>query len=351
MIMTKREFLDALRRELSFLPAEEAEDAIEYYDEYISESGDEQAAIDNLGSPKRVADDLKKDYGEKNPENKDLPVIKYNDTSSPRRPAWLIALIIVLAIVLGVPVLNFAGDIIKALFPIAALVLIAVLLIKSLSNRGNTSTPATDTTVQNYSDIISLDIRFGGGNFVIQTGDTFNVSGRNFKSEITNGVWHISGSSSSIGQNHEPPTNDSTVIVTIPEGFTAQRARVRLGAGNLLIKDLSAHDMTIEVSLGNIEAQRLYSDNAEIRCGVGRIKAAGSMRGDVKIQCGMGDAVLSLTNKSEEYNISTKVALGRVSINSNDIREGYIHNANALYNMNIKCGMGNVIVDFGGKEE
>ncbi len=343
--MTKREFLDALKQELSFLPADEAEDAIEYYDEYISESEDEQAAIDELGSPKRVADDLKKDYFEKNPENKSLPVINYNNTSSSKRPTWLIVLIVVLAIAFGVPVLNLAGGIIRALFPIAALILIAVLLIKALKKRDNSYIPASP--VQTCSDIRSLDIRLGGGMFVIQTGDAFNISGKNFKSEITNSVWHISGSSSSIGQNHEAPTDTSTVVITIPSGFTAERARIRLGAGNLLIKDLSAYSMTIEVSLGNIEAQRLYSTDMEIRCGVGRITAAGSMHGNVKIQCGMGDTSLKLTNKTEEYNITTKVALGRISLNSHDVREGYVQSANASYNMDIKCGMGNVIVNFG----
>ncbi len=344
--MTKHEFLDELRRELSFLPEDEAEDAVEYYDEYISESESEQEAIDELGSPKNVADDVKRDYCSRNPENKSLPVIRYDKETGSKRPAWLIVLIIVLAIGFGIPLLNFAGGIIRALFPIAALILIAVLLIKSLKGRDK-NIAAETTPVETCSDIKSLDIRLGGGMFVIQTGGAFNVSGRNFKSEITNGVWHISGSSSSIGQNHEAPTDTSTVVITVPEGFTAERARVRLGAGNLLIKDLSAYSMTIEVSLGNIEAQRLYSTDMEIRCGVGRIKAEASMHGNVKIQCGMGDAFLKLTNKTEEYNIATKVALGRISLNSHDVREGYVQSPNASYNMDIKCGMGNVTVDFG----
>ncbi len=34
-MMNKTEFLAALRRELSFLPKDELDDAIRYYDEYI----------------------------------------------------------------------------------------------------------------------------------------------------------------------------------------------------------------------------------------------------------------------------------------------------------------------------
>ena len=41
-MMNKTEFLAALRRELSFLPKDELDDAIRYYDEYINDAGDEK---------------------------------------------------------------------------------------------------------------------------------------------------------------------------------------------------------------------------------------------------------------------------------------------------------------------
>ena len=43
--MNKTEFLAALRRELSFLPKDELDDAIRYYDEYINDAGDEKTLM------------------------------------------------------------------------------------------------------------------------------------------------------------------------------------------------------------------------------------------------------------------------------------------------------------------
>ena len=40
--MNKTEFLAALRRELGFLPKDELDDAIRYYDEYINDAGDDE---------------------------------------------------------------------------------------------------------------------------------------------------------------------------------------------------------------------------------------------------------------------------------------------------------------------
>ena len=41
--MNKTEFLAALRHELGFLPKDELDDAIRYYDEYINDAGDDEA--------------------------------------------------------------------------------------------------------------------------------------------------------------------------------------------------------------------------------------------------------------------------------------------------------------------
>ena len=44
-MMNKTEFLAALRRELGFLPKDELDDAIRYYDEYINDAGDDEEKV------------------------------------------------------------------------------------------------------------------------------------------------------------------------------------------------------------------------------------------------------------------------------------------------------------------
>ena len=55
-MMNKTEFLAALRHELGFLPKDELDDAIRYYDEYINDAGDdEEKVIAEMGTPHKVA--------------------------------------------------------------------------------------------------------------------------------------------------------------------------------------------------------------------------------------------------------------------------------------------------------
>ena len=62
-MMNKTEFLAALRHELGFLPKDELDDAIRYYDEYINDAGDdEEKVIAEMGTPHKVAEEFKNEY-------------------------------------------------------------------------------------------------------------------------------------------------------------------------------------------------------------------------------------------------------------------------------------------------
>lgn len=52
--MTKTEYIGEIRARLVSLNNEEREDAVRYYEEFIDDSEDEQAAMDSLGSPAEV---------------------------------------------------------------------------------------------------------------------------------------------------------------------------------------------------------------------------------------------------------------------------------------------------------
>lgn len=347
--MNKQEFLRELRRELYFLPPEELEDAINYYDEYISESADEETALWELGSPKRVAEDFKKEYYDKNPGSNFLPV-KYSDKENEAknqagRPIWLYVLLAVLIVGFGIPILSLAGSLLSSAASVLILIVIAVVLIKVLRNKSR-SYEERGAYVQTCSDIARLDINLGAGMFVIEQGDGFSISGGKLQSNIVNGVWRISGSVVDSGHIH--PSDESITTITIPNYFTAETAKIRLGAGNLLIKGLSAYSMSLEVSVGNMEAVGLYSKDMNIKCGVGRMKVDASMHGDVSISCGMGDTSVKFTNRFEDFNCTTSVGLGKAIVNGQEIRGKTVNNSGAAHNMNIKCGMGNVRVDFGG---
>jgi uncharacterized membrane protein len=60
--MGKKEYLAQLGERLKSLPAGEVSDALDYYDGYISDSGDEAAALEQLGPPSEVASQILSNY-------------------------------------------------------------------------------------------------------------------------------------------------------------------------------------------------------------------------------------------------------------------------------------------------
>lgn len=61
--MNRQEFIRELRKELQDIPSKEREEAVQYYEEYFDEAGEEneETVIRELGSPARVAAMIKKD--------------------------------------------------------------------------------------------------------------------------------------------------------------------------------------------------------------------------------------------------------------------------------------------------
>lgn len=99
-MMNKTEFLAGLRRELGFLPKDELDDAIRYYDEYINDAGDdEEKVIAEMGTPHKVAEEFKNEYYDRKNVNDESE--KHNNQIS-----WKTVLVCILAVGFGVPVLN-----------------------------------------------------------------------------------------------------------------------------------------------------------------------------------------------------------------------------------------------------
>ena len=59
--MDKREFLDRLQMQLADLTSDERREALEYYEEYFADAGEENEAdvLISLGSPEQVAEQIK----------------------------------------------------------------------------------------------------------------------------------------------------------------------------------------------------------------------------------------------------------------------------------------------------
>ena len=106
--MNKEQFLRELNGKLKYLPATDREDAIRFYDEYISEMelSDDEDVTAKLGTPKEVASDIISQCTQKHIDNeKEQKTVKGGATT-----IWLVILGILslpLSLPLAIVVLTF----------------------------------------------------------------------------------------------------------------------------------------------------------------------------------------------------------------------------------------------------
>ena len=260
--MNKTEFLAALRRELGFLPKDELDDAIRYYDEYINDAGDdEEKVIAEMGTPHKVAEEFKNEYYDRKNVTVNDESVKHNNQIS-----WKTVLVCILAVGFGVPVLNMIRNALPGITGIVILVVVIVLLIKFLGNKTNQRIAVSNATVQTCSDIENIYLDLKAGNFEFRTGDSFAVDTMSagevkVKSYIANNTWTVEGSKT-IGNNE-----NGVVSIIIPKGFHAKKAVMKLTAGNILVSGLSADNTKVEVGMGKCEIKNMYFSFLQILSG------------------------------------------------------------------------------------
>ncbi len=121
--MNRLQFMMELRERLQQLPPEELNNAVLYYSEYFDDAGpeNEQAVIQDLGSPAAVASQILANYAQKNngmPVAVSVPVNGTIPAEKPKKSAGAIALLCVLvvfAIPIGIPLLIAAAAVVFSL--------------------------------------------------------------------------------------------------------------------------------------------------------------------------------------------------------------------------------------------
>ena len=118
--MTRNEFMTALRKRLSHLPAEEQDAALKYYEEYFDEAESEEEAARQLGSPDAIADRILADYGAGNAARKG---------QKEGRSPWFYVSIVLLCVLFSPVLLGVGAAALAAAVTIAAAFLVVVVSI------------------------------------------------------------------------------------------------------------------------------------------------------------------------------------------------------------------------------
>lgn len=155
--MNRIDFMKQLESLLQNISPGEREEALQYYNEYFNDAGaeNEQAVIEALGNPAKVAENIKRDIngagdaGYQKPQNRAM--VQYQQTATSAQPeqskkesmpTWVLVLIIIGAVLLSPAALGIAGGALGTLvgiivgwfalifgFGVTAIVLFVVLLV------------------------------------------------------------------------------------------------------------------------------------------------------------------------------------------------------------------------------
>ncbi len=215
---------------------------------------------------------------------------------------------------------------------------------------------------------IVLDGKYGEYEVNVWDSDNYAIQGvkgtDQIKYSLENGVMKVSATSKKLwyrGANVK-------AVIYVPKDVILESAKLNVSAGTLICSDIKTQTLEVNIGAGegqlyNIEAtdaklnvgagdgeikdSRLV--NCDLKVGLGDFDVEGTIGGNVDIDCGMGNVEMNLTNLYSDFNYTAEVGAGDVEIGDRNY-SGISHNIN-LNNasdktMNIKCGMGDVSVDF-----
>lgn len=158
------------------------------------------------------------------------------------------------------------------------------------------------------------------------------------------------------------------ITLYVPEGSVFEDVNIDLGAGQLIMKDISSDEMSLEVGAGQITADYLQAKQCNIEVGMGEIVVEDMMMGDLNAEtgmghlnmkgtvnknltaeCSMGAIEMKLNGDENDFNYNLDAAMGSVSIGREDY-SGLAHEktvdngANKM--MDIDCAMGAIDITF-----
>lgn len=229
---------------------------------------------------------------------------------------------------------------------------------------------------------IDIDIKYGV--VTITEGDSFNINAENvyedeIKSQLKNGTWIIEQASKNnksfwginfdgnrsvnVGRNRSPK-----IAITIPKDFVAKEFNINLGAGEIEAENIVADKGDFRVAAGKLTIDKLIIDqpakikigagelilkqvnlnNITLNSGAGNVLLEGTVLGNNTIDCGVGSVKLNLVGNKDEYSYDVDCAVGEALINGISYK-GFISkndkNVKADNSFKIKCGAGKITLN------
>lgn len=140
-----------------------------------------------------------------------------------------------------------------------------------------------------------------------------------------------------------------TIYLYVPREMWFEEVSMQVGVGELHVESVYAYDLSVEVGAGSAVLDDFKAGEASLECGTGEINASGDVERELDIETGIGTIECNVAGKEADYNYDIGCDIGSVTCGEREYsglaRNTEIDN-HAVKEMNIECGIGDVIVNF-----
>lgn len=220
--------------------------------------------------------------------------------------------------------------------------------------------------MQTYSikgEISSLSVTLSGAKLEIKTADKFSVESNHRYISVKTEKGKLS-----ISEKRKPFSFSSkgvTVILSIPEGFVFDSAKIDTGAGEVEIDSLSSDVLKLSLGAGKAEIKNLTANshadidggageltidggrlcNLELDMGVGELAIKSRIEGQSQLDYGIGETKLTLLGDRADYKIELDKGIGEAELEGNSIGDNSVYGSGEN-RIKIDGGIGELRITF-----
>lgn len=141
---------------------------------------------------------------------------------------------------------------------------------------------------------------------------------------------------------------EAGITIWIPKDLTMHSASLSCGAGELLVDNIRAAELDLEVGAGTAEITDFTADQLDVSCDVGEVVVAGTANVESQIECGIGAVTYQANGAKEDYSYDLECGVGTISIGEEEFSgiDTEKRQADVGAVIDVECNIGTVLITF-----
>lgn len=244
---------------------------------------------------------------------------------------------------------------------------------KELKVNGVVISDSSEAVLVDADSVKNLDLELGAGSFTIEEKTaadgkieiSFDGLG-NCDYRIEEETLYVEGFKGLSINTYD--VGIAEIVLKVPAGSVFEEAEIKVGAGEMIIEDLSVREMETEIGAGELEMKKLEADTLAVKIGAGRVETKdtvvkdaeisvamgecvfkGTINGNLDADCDMGNMQFELTGKESDHNYDVSCSAGNIEIGGFQFAalaaDREIDNGTES-TFEVKCSMGNIGIHF-----